>query len=490
MWNPLKILSIYPLVCYCRIGLLGFVLCVSGCSTYQHRYPVVPDILKSPYEQKGELPSDLKDVAIEVHKSDHNENKAEVKTIQRISLANALDRALAENVDIGLARAEEQIAQTKDQVSKGVLLPVLEFSGGAARTDGRVQGSFGELRDVEFNTYNPQVAMGYHINLGSQIHKALATRRDLDFAVLQTLHTEQRLLLRVIELYQNLALSRIGIKIAEQLVADSEQFVRIASTRTALGVGLGSEVARAKAKLASDRQQLVQARNIWETSSVRLAVVLRLNPRVLLEPTDEKLVPINLIPSPETWKVEENVRVRPDIKAAVRRTMAASHQVSAAWWDLLGPELTAEVRQIYIGDRLSSGFNDRTDSRLLLSWTFSFDKIGRINQRKAEEALARLNLMKIEDKAFGEVQIARQEIHAAMERIRLAKDGLEAAQSNHHISLARFQAGMAIVLEVLDAEDARAQAQLDIALSIVAFNLAQVRLLTAAGIIHRDLFGR
>lgn len=480
MWNPKN----------CCLALLGLLLCGNGCSTFKSSYPAVPAVLHSPYEQKRELPSDLKNVAIEVSRLDQGENQTELKRIQQISLADVLDRALSENVDLALARAEEQIAQTKNQVSKGVLFPTLEFGGGAARTDGLVQGSFGELREVKFSTYNPQLAVGYHMNLGEQIHKTLASRRDIDVAVFQTLHTKQRLLYRVIELYQNLALSRIGIKISEQLVVDSEQLVSIASNRTASGVGLGSEVARATVKLASDRQHLVQARNLWETSSVRLAVVLRLNPNVLLEPADEKLIPLNLIPNPKTWNTDENVRVRADIKAAEERTMAASHQVSAAWWDLLGPEITTELRKVYLGDRIGNEFNDRTDFRLFLFWTFSFDKVGRIHQRKAEKVLAQLQVTKLEDKAFGEVQIARQEILASMERIRLAQDGLEAAQTNHRISLARFRAGTAIALEVLDAEDALAQAQLDLSFSIVAFNLSQVRLLTAAGVIDREQFDR
>ena len=84
---------------------------------------------------------------------------------------------------------------------------------------------------------------------------------------------------------------------------------------------------------------------------------------------------------------------------------------------------------------------------------------------------------------MGEVETARQEIRTALEKIPLA---VMAWRPRDEPSLARFQAGTAIILEVLDAHSSVARAQLKLARAISAFNLSQVRLLAAAGRIYRD----
>ena len=83
--------------------------------------------------------------------------------------------------------------------------------------------------------------------------------------------------------------------------------------------------------------------------------------------------------------------------------------------------------------------------------------------------------------------MARREIAAAADSIPLARSGLEAAETSRRLSLARFQAGTALLLEVLEAQDAVAHARLNLARAINAFNVAQVKLLAASGRIHRDL---
>jgi outer membrane protein TolC len=81
-------------------------------------------------------------------------------------------------------------------------------------------------------------------------------------------------------------------------------------------------------------------------------------------------------------------------------------------------------------------------------------------------------------------------MEAARDRVPLAWDGLEAAQQNHRINLAQFKSGTAIALEVLHASHRLAGAQLDLARSIIDYNLSQVKLLAATGVLQLDLLQR
>jgi len=402
-----------------------------------------------------------------------------------ISFDEVLEVALDQNLDLELARAEQELARARARGTASTLVPTLEFGGSTRQTDGRVQGSFGELRDVRFDTKSAHGALSYRVNLGARILDTLAARKELDAAVYGVLNTRQKLLLRVAELFNDLSLARVGFRIAKERADDSEQFLRIASARQRSGIGLGSDVALARAELAADRQDLIQAREIWETTSVRLAVVLRLDPGIFLVPAQERLEPLEVAAPIAGKEAERNARHRPDVEAARRRQDAASKRSSSAWWDLAGPELSAELRETYIGDSVDDT-GDRTNAGVFLGWTLSLEKFSAILERRAERTSAHLEALRTEERAAGESQRALSTLKASRQRLPLAQNGLEAAQASHRISLAQFKSGTAIALEVFDAADRLAGAQLDLARSIVNYNLSQVRLLAATGVLQLD----
>ncbi len=405
---------------------------------------------------------------------------------RQLSLAEALDRALAENIDFALARAEEQLARGTRFTARATLYPALEVGLGAGRLDGRVQGSFGGLMDVAYSTYVGGAALVYGANVPARLKQALGERKNLEAASLNSLDTEQRLLLRVVESYQDLLLATVAVQISEEVVVRSEQFLTVVKARTASGLGLGADIARAEAKLAADQQQLVQARNLLVDTSTRLALVLRLDVDTLLVPADERLAPREYHGTSDS-SAADGAQARPDVQAAHERANAAQQFFSAAKWDLYAPELRAEIGYLAIGDT-TSDLNGRSERRGLLVWSFSPLAFGRLRQQRAEEHLASLRLTEIEDRAAGEIRRADEDVKAAQERIPLAGRGLRAATDTLRLSEARFKAGTAIALEVLDAQDVLAEARFNLARAIVAYNAAQARLLAATGTIERSSF--
>lgn len=122
---------------------------------------------------------------------------------------------------------------------------------------------------------------------------------------------------------------------------------------------------------------------------------------------------------------------------------------------------------------------------VFVGWKLSLEKLSRISERRAEQRSAEFAALCEEERAVGEALRALHALESARERMPLARKGLEAAQENHRISLARFKGGTAIALEVLVAEDQLALARLELARAIVEFNLSQLRLLAASGALER-----
>lgn len=407
--------------------------------------------------------------------------------LRQITFKEAVGSALAKNLELALARAEEEVARCRARAVVGRALPAIELGGGYRSRNGRIEGSFGGLENVYFTTFRSEAGVVLRLNIGKQIHDVYAAARELDATVLKRLDTQQQILLRVYELYQNLILAKTGVSIAEALVDDMQQFVRITTARQAAGVGSGSETARARARLAAARWELVDEQKIRKAISVRLAVVLRKDPGVLLDPAEGQAAPIFHVAFPGTGDAVASARQRPDVRAARESLAMAAEQTSSARWNLFAPELILDASQNYIGDEASE-MAARSEYGAYLAWEFSLEKLQRIRQQRAEKKAARLQVQKAEEMAVGEVTAARQDIRAAREQIPLARDEMHAAQESLRISLSRYKASTAIALEVFDAQAMLAQARLNLAKSHLFLNLSRVRLLAAAGVLDRTIF--
>ena len=397
-----------------------------------------------------------------------------------ISLPEALDEALEQDFDLALARADEQIAREHRYIADAGLYPSLEVGLFARRLNGRVQGSFGFIMDTSYSTYIAGAALVYRANIVGQLKHAFAARQIVEAAQFDRLDTEQRLILRVFELYQDLLLAGVAMEVTHDIVVRSEQFLKVIRARTEGGLSLGADVARAEAKLAVDRQDLIQARNLMVNTGTRLAVVLRRDVDVVLVPTDDHLSPTPLPPPSDPHSP-----ARPDLQAADRRAAAASRLVSSARWDLYFPELRAALGHVQLGDT-TDDLEGRDQRAGLLMWDLSPAAFGEIRQRRAEEHRARLQLARLENRAAGEIRRAQEDLEGARGRIPLAEDGFRAANDALRLSEARFKVGTGIALEVLDAQNVLAQARFNFARAIVDYNSAQVRLLAASGTIDRS----
>ena len=405
---------------------------------------------------------------------------------REITLVDALDIALADNLDLALARAEQSIAQQRRRVSEATLYPALEAGVGASRTDGRTQSrSSGEIEDVEFNSYDPHVALVYRVNIPARIQAIMAERREVEAAALDTLSTRQRLMLRVGELYHSLLVTHIGIQISEQLLESSRELQRLSDALLRADVGHGADAARARARVAGVQQQVVESKRLYEQASARLATVLRLDPAVTLDPAEAQLSVWNVTPPAEDFDPVEATRNRPEVQAAAKRTAASQRRVEAARWSLLAPEIVARVEEAAIGAH-ADDLDDLLHYGAFIGWTLSLEKAAAVDQARAETLASRLRAARLRDVAVGEVRQAMLDIDAAVEQIPLAEQELSAAQEAMRLHTARFKAGTSVALEIIETQDLVSRAQLNVARAIEAYNLAQLHLLAAAGVLDRN----
>lgn len=399
-----------------------------------------------------------------------------------IDLATALALAQAENLDIQTARARLAEARGGRNESLGYLAPEYRGSFTVGRIDGEIQASFGDLERHTFNTFIPATGAVLTLNPARAIFDALAAHRNLAATERDSEQVKQDVLAIATQEYFGLQQALARITIVEEALAASRQLARVGRDREELGAGLKVEVARAEARAAADEVRLAEARRGLRDASVRLALTLKIDPTVTLFPLETVVRQTTIVDPalPLEELITQAATSRPDLSAQVRRVMAAKNRHTATWMAALGPTIAGSVEESAIGDRLSR-LDDRQIYGGFVGFRLSPASIGQVQAAKARVEQTRLAEERLAQQVAADVITARERVLTAAEQIDAALGGLRAAEAALDLSQVRFEGGVGIGLEVLDAQAALSEARSNVVTAIVSYDVAQVALLHALG---------
>ena len=404
-----------------------------------------------------------------------------------IDLSSALRLAIASNLDIAEAKAEVLEAKGNMKAAFGQLVPFISFFFGYGHTEGRVQGSFGELKNVDFDTVNPGMIVGYNINPGKTLFNNLASRRIVDSTMAKKSVITQDTLLKVFEQFYNLIEAQAKVKISEESVANSNSLLRVAEALQKEGLGPGADVVRAKAKLEKQKQVLIGSQNEFRQASADLAFTLKLNPSITLFPKDKILTLITIVDPQINLSdlMNKAISQHPGIRQANEIVKAADAESSAVWLDNLGPDLILQAELGGIGDEFDN-IQHSENYQALIGFTISASSYGDIKAARARSQRAMILEEKERERIKTSVVKSYDNVISAKEKITPAKIEVNSAEDSLRISQVRFQRGIGLAIEVIQAEDALSEARLNYIRAIVDYNKAQARLANSIGDISLD----
>jgi len=410
-------------------------------------------------------------------------------TSREVSLAEVVSVAREDSNRVLEAMARLDVASGRVQEADGALLPGAGIEAGGSYLRGRdINNAGDELDGLDYGRFEPSASIYYRANLGAAITKSQRGRREADAAAYDAQEARRIAGLQAGLGYLDLVLAHASLMVAEDLIADAKRFLGITQALAQAEIGSGADVAQAEAETARARQTALRARGRWERASVRLAVLLRWDPEELLVPANWELQPTPLVNGAHWQDLRvEAEQARPDLRATHARAEAASHLATARWWELLGPELNAGVRERLIGLRLRD-LTNTTLAHVFLGFSLDFGEIGRLRAAKGEARAAELRQQAKLEQVHGELSAALVDVRTAKESIPQAQAGVEAAERSYRIQLDRFQAGTGLGLEVIEAQNAQARARRDLAEAIVRYNLAQVELAATVGHLEPEMF--
>lgn len=386
---------------------------------------------------------------------------------QPLTRAEAVAEALRSNPSVRRAHEDLRALEGRKREAIADALPSLTLVGTALRyRDPSFLNSPGfdsfpaELRDlltvVPANLYEGSAQLHqtlFTFRIGSAIraaHHGLAMGRE------QTRQAEQAVALATVQAYNAylLTLERVGV--AEKTQRQKEEHLAMARIRRQAGVATDLDVLRSEVDLENQRAQLLSARSQADVAQGALNAVM-------LRPIDAPIEPADTLaylPFDVSLEevVEEALASRPEVKASAQMEKAYEQLVGVTRADAL-PRLDFDATWGYSVRQLQNfGKSDFTRWNASVSLTVPvFDGLrtaGRVAQAKAE-------VRKIGQDRLALLTQVRLEAKQGLDRLRVARSILEAAELNAtqaqrvlDMTEANYKHGAATTLDVHDAQAA------------------------------------
>jgi outer membrane protein len=291
--------------------------------------------------------------------------------------------------------------------------------------------------------------------------------------------------------YYTLLLSKRLVEVNLTALDRAEVNLRSARGFFQVGTQPKSFVTRAEVDVANARVNVIRAQNAVSLARVALNTAMGI---AVNAPTEVKdILAYQQFPMRREELVAEAMRNRPEYRQVKAQADAADATVRQTFRDffpnLVGSGtygLTGVTGAPAAGSRSTSGFNDYGNEwrvGLSLNWSI-FDggaKIARYKEAKANLEAAQARVRDTELQVWQSVEQSYLNLGEAEERIGAARKAVESAEENYQLARGRFDAGVANIIELTDAQLALTQAQSTEAQALSDYRIAIANLERALG---------
>ena len=376
---------------------------------------------------------------------------------------------------------EERAAALDVAQARAALLPKLRDSFTATVNKPLHPGSEEPAFIAQNAAREFQNLLGVEGSLDFGARASVARARALLAAAHAGTEVARRELVRgVREAYFGYALAAAKRRSADEALAAAQEFERVTALRAKGGEVPDVDVVRARLQTAQRRDDAEQARLQEMIAAAALRVLIGYTPAQALEVEE-------LTAAPSAADIERFAAgvVRPEVEQAQAQLRAARADVDVARATRL-PALTYSADQGFDSPTLHADDLRQHRGYLVVANVNVpiFDwGLGRAKQRQAElrAMTAETQLALVQRQAGQDFLAAREGALAAVRRVDNARAAVADAQRNADVSIARYRAGEAPVVEVTDALTTLAQQRANYNQALFDYEMARARLQEAAG---------
>jgi len=368
-------------------------------------------------------------------------------------LSDLIQRAVANNPDLGQARARIREQRARRNISRAGLFPALDASGSHRKSRSSEEMGSGKETDA----YSADVDAGWELDIFG------GTRRSLEAATAELEAGEEDLRDVLVSLLAEVALNYTDVRVlqarmdvVEKNILLQGQARELAQSLYDSGLSGGLEIQQAKYNLENTRSQVPVLRISLDEAKNRIALLLGEAPGSV-HGALRTHGPVPVCPPEIAVGVPADVlRQRPDIRRAERKLAAQTARIGAATADLypklsltgsIGYESLDPDRLFLAGSR-SWGFGPR------ITWPIfragSIRSNIEVQSALQEELLGRYESVVLT--ALGEVENQLTVYMEEQIRKQNLKEARQAAMRALDLALNQYRAGMTDFRDVLDAQ--------------------------------------
>jgi outer membrane protein len=414
--------------------------------------------------------------------------------VLRLTLDEAQTRAREASHRLAEARARESVAQATITVREAADRPAVAAVAGYTRTNHVlpfvVPGTLGVPRvlypDVPSN-YSSRLDLQWPIYSGGRTDALeRAARADAAAASADVSVAQADLRLEVARAFWAVVTAGAAVDVLDQGVSRSQAHVAEVRQRFNAGLIPPNEIASAEAQESRARMLAIEARNQRDVSTADLARLVGLAPGQPVEP-------VAVLEAPDTSvsgldALVASARESRDERRALDQRLTSATEMRSAAAAGRRPMIAVSGGVDYArpNPRIfprADIWDDSWDASINMRWSLwdGGRTAADVAQAAAGIEAARQRLAEFDSVLAVEVRQRALDLESNRAAVAAAGDGVRAAAEARRVVAERYQAGVIAEIEVLDAEYALLQAELDRTRALANVRLSEARLSRAIG---------
>jgi len=409
-----------------------------------------------------------------------------------INLRECLDIAMENNYQIKREGIGVNISKKEYQGALTQFLPDFNYSYTVAKADGEFLVGNILFRSVKERPYYNNFRVIWDVTDSGRAFFNAASTKNLLKAQIHTCHfTQDETLLRTTEAYYTLLQSKLSLEILLQNIKERDFQLKLARIALDAGIGTKFDVIRSESEHSQAQQNYFIGLQKFRLNQAQLANIIGVDVFSPLVPFENDVETHQLVREDITLEevYETALSEREDIKSMKREIASLKNQKNAQYADFI-PKVYAEYQKQYVGSLYIK--ESRPNQYLALTVTAPLGKrlgaetvvnIQRFNEmiRQKETDLAILKRGIKED-------IVNSCYEAKTAKARIEPSDLKVNSTAESVRLAelRYKAGEGILLDIIQAQTIKTQARIQLVETLIAYNIAQAKILFDAGIISKE----
>jgi outer membrane protein len=400
-------------------------------------------------------------------------------TVTRLTLPEALQRALQVNNTVGRARAEVGVAEANRQFLLSNVLPRVNATGNLIRNSKEI--SFGNGADARTilarNDWSYRVVLSQPIYAGRREFRAYSQALlGITIAQQGAMQTEDAVLLRVASNYLAVANADSRIDLEKRNIELAQKRRKQADAFYQAGESTKVDVLRAETATKAAQRQLAAAQQNREEAVSRLRADLNLDGAIEVAHAG----PAMPTAPDESTLITRAETSRPDVEVAQNNLRIAQLEVQKQRGFWL-PVVTFDGGYISQKTQFPTPHYAYGALRFTIPILQSGEVEARVAQAKEREIEAKLALDDAKTGAREDVRTATSALHEAETSLGLAKDQLAAAEAEYNQVFELYRAQEVTSLDVATSETSLADARRAVSEETLNRDLAELRVWYAAG---------